>query len=288
MKTKMSGGLKLNREKSKILPDLSAKCSVTITALNNYIDYPSGRNDKKCWKYVREFTTYVGNSSSKYEIEDEYEELKKIKITVARLRRSRERDKKAGHNSDAEKTIGLIQNNYDEMIELIKDIQHIAGAIEPSTSISELWTGYDIPLRKGFDKNLMGRWNCEWFNCNEKTKKQEHYSDDKVDIKTVDINTGYVYGKGISAYGENVDYTIEGRASKRKMIYLLYTSPFPFEEIFGSVMLIYRPPGLLKGWWLGTGFLNEIVGGETIWTHERCDPRGFKCKSYHGREKMRG
>ena len=272
-------------KKLKELPELSAKCSVTITLLNSFIEDPSRSNDRKAWRGFREFIKLVEQSSSEYEIEDQYAELKEIKKNIARLRTERNNYKNAGHFQDASKTQSVIQSNYDNSIAVIKEIQQCAGVVEPSTSIGELWTGFDIPLRKGFDKSLLGRWHCEWYNYNEKTKKQEHYIDDIIDVRTVDIKTGYVHGKGLSAYGPK-GYTIEGRASKRKMVYLLYNSPFPFESLFGSVMLNYRPPGMLRGWWLGTGFLNEIVGGETIWIHERCDKRDFKCRSYHEREKM--
>lgn len=268
----------------KKLPELSSKCSVTITSLNKYIDNPSTSNDRKAWKSFRQFIDTVEEFSSEYEIEDQYEDLIGIRKTVALLRTKQRQGERSG--LDVSKVISTIQGNYCDSIEVIKEIQKCAGAVEPSTSIGELWTGFDIPLRTGFDRNLLGRWHCEWFNYNEKTKKQDHYSDDIIDVRTVDIKTGYVYGIGVSAYGPNVNFTIEGRASKRKMVYLLYSSPFPFESIFGSVMLSYRPPGVLRGWWLGTGFLNEIVGGETIWKHERCDKRDFKPKSYHGREKL--
>ena len=42
---------------------------------------------------------------------------------------------------------------------------------------------------------------------------------------------------------------------------------------------------MLREWWLGTGFNNEIVGGETIWAHAKIDQRkDFKRASHQRRE----
>jgi len=169
---------------------------------------------------------------------------------------------------------------------VIAGIRWVNPTNEGPIEIKKIWTEKDIPLDPEYKECLMGRWHCEWFNYNEETKKQESYSDDIIDINAVDLTTGHVHGKGLSAYGPTVDFTIEGRASKRGLLFLLYTSPAPYQSIFGNVVLFVRPPGVLRGWWLGTGFDNEIVGGETVWTHEAYDKRkDFERVSHHGREK---
>ena len=62
------------------------------------------------------------NVSSDYEIQEAYAELKTIRRTIARLRRQQDDYRNAGHLQDAHKNIDPIQRNYENSIEIIKEI----------------------------------------------------------------------------------------------------------------------------------------------------------------------
>lgn len=103
------------------LSELTEGFSVTITVLNNFILDPSSKNDRKAWKSFMKLIRLVEQVQSEYEIEDEYDELIKIRQTVARLRTKQKQDERSGLN--VSKIIDTVQTNYHYLIKVIKKIQ---------------------------------------------------------------------------------------------------------------------------------------------------------------------
>jgi len=106
-------------QKVKEFPKLSAKCSDTITLLNSFIEDPSPTNDRKAWKSFKDFVKIVEQTSSEYEIEDEYEELIEIHHRLGRLRRQRNEHRSAGRDELADRAEAVIQRNYGDSIRII-------------------------------------------------------------------------------------------------------------------------------------------------------------------------
>lgn len=101
----------------KKMPDLGAKCDDTIALLNNFIQEPDLKTDRMAWNSLSEFITIAE------QIEDDYAELIQTRNTIARLRTERNRLNKAGLFEDASKKQGAIQDNYYDLIRIIRKIR---------------------------------------------------------------------------------------------------------------------------------------------------------------------
>jgi len=106
-------------QKVEQFPKLSAKCSDTITLLNSFMEDPSSKNDRKAWKSFKDFVKIVEQTSSEYEIEDEYQELIEIRNRLGRLRRQRNENRSAGRDELADRAEAVIQRNYRDSIRII-------------------------------------------------------------------------------------------------------------------------------------------------------------------------
>jgi hypothetical protein len=107
----------------KPLQKFIAKRYNTITALNDFIEDPSQKNDRKAWKSFKEFVLLTEQISSQNKIEDQYAELIEIRNILGRLRRKRNDYRSAGLDELADKVEGDIQSNYVNSIRIIKEIQ---------------------------------------------------------------------------------------------------------------------------------------------------------------------
>jgi hypothetical protein len=85
--------------------------------LNNSIENPSTSNDRKAWKAFKDLVRMVE------QIEDEYEELIEIRNTLRRLRKERNWNKRSGRYDLADKAEAVIQSNYVESINIIKEVR---------------------------------------------------------------------------------------------------------------------------------------------------------------------
>jgi hypothetical protein len=132
------------------------------------------------------------------------------------------------------------------------------------TEVKSLWTKEDIPIPQKYADNLKDRWNSHW-TYRRPEGDLVPYVDDTIIIEDVDCKTGGIIGRGLSAYGKDANYDLRGRASKRGLMHLFYSTPPPKVGLSGMLILRITPMGDLNGWWLGTGREGENAGGFVKW-----------------------
>jgi hypothetical protein len=101
----------------KNIPDLFAKCNDTIEILQTFIEEPTLKTDRMAWDSLSEFINVAE------QIEEDYAEMIETRNTIARLRTKRNKLNKEGLFEDASQIQGVIQNNYYELIQLIRRIR---------------------------------------------------------------------------------------------------------------------------------------------------------------------
>ena len=104
-------------QKVKQWPKLSEKCSDIIALLNSFNEDPILTNDRKAWKAFKDLVRMME------QIEDKYEELIEIRNTLGRLRKEQKWIKRSGRYDLADKAEAVIQSNYVESINIIKEIR---------------------------------------------------------------------------------------------------------------------------------------------------------------------
>jgi hypothetical protein len=102
---------------------LSTESSEISSIINKYLDNPNSLNEKKAWKSFKELLLLLEEFSSDLSIEDEYEDLNRTKLVLARLRRNRDDAKNAGLYENASKTEDVILSNFAEVNKKIREIR---------------------------------------------------------------------------------------------------------------------------------------------------------------------
>ena len=105
------------------LSELGIKCSNINKLLKKYTYETNTINDRKAWRGFIEFIDLLEDVTSEYRIQDEYEELKTLRLNVGRLRTKRDKNENAGHFQVADRCIDAIQKNYENINNTIKVIQ---------------------------------------------------------------------------------------------------------------------------------------------------------------------
>lgn len=146
------------------------------------------------------------------------------------------------------------------------------------TEIRSIWSKHDLPLEKSEGDSWIGKWNCRW-TYHTKDRQLKPYVDDIIEIEAVDYKSGVLSGIGHSSYVEGEKYYLRGRASRKGVAHIFYTSPRETAGLSGMVILNHPPIGEIVGWWIGVGRKREdIGGGVTMERHEK--NTNFKLKTY--------
>lgn len=140
---------------------------------------------------------------------------------------------------------------------LIAGVAAIVGAVITAFSheIKSLLLG-----KYGVNKDLKGRWKCQWTEHGEK--------DEIVDsVKIVKVSGDKVSATATNAeYG---DYAISGRISRSGMITMHYEGEGPKTPLGGVILLnLNATRSKAMGIWHEFSESGEIVGGLTMWTKE--------------------
>jgi hypothetical protein len=134
-------------------------------------------------------------------------------------------------------------------------------------SIDPLWDEEHIPVTTDQRDLWIGEWRFRW-TYKDKDKNLRPYIDDVILITEIDCRTGFLEGKGRTAY-EGPDYLVKGRISRKGVAHILWISPPPRFGMAGMVILSYGSEGILSGWWLGTSRDFREIGGHVTWERSR-------------------
>lgn len=143
----------------------------------------------------------------------------------------------------------------------------VAATRETNPEVEEVFWG---DLEPGQVKDYLTDWHCRWCARTD-DGGLVNYLDDTVEVTNVDAASGEMEAEATIVYEDKPGqkYKLTGRVSKKGLAHLYYSSPHPYQEKKGMVILQFDfQKDTASGWWLGEGRTNETkksVGGEVTW-----------------------